>query len=394
MLLFYQMRVIIDGVVYSSAPTGGIYRYFNELIRRLSELPDTDVEVYTPRTTTLPPQGPHIKIHQDRLPSGSFMPNGWVKDQLSKLKKLIQKKLLNREMGGFQSGDAVYHSTYYTPSPWPELPQVVTVYDMISEKFPEDAKLPHNIVLSAAKRKSVQAAKRVIAISQATKDDLCEIYGISPSVVDVIYFGLDRSFYAKAATLGEKQALQSRFKLTEPYVLYVGGRLHHKNFKRLARAYAASKIKSNYLLAVAGFAWDEEEKALLKSLGIEDRVRWMPYLDSELPAIYQMASLFVFPSLYEGFGLPLIEAFAAGTPVAAANAGPFPELAAGAAYLFDPEDIDAITKALETMVDPKLAQEYRKRGLKRAEDFDWSIAAAKTRECYLRAMGESLDPKR
>lgn len=379
------MKIIIDGSMYSSAPSGGVYRYFNELIPRLSRFPEAEIKIFAQKDPSGIPKGENIKIANDVLPTGTWLPEGKIKQFLRARKQEIKSFLVKKQFSGLI--DSVYHATYYTPSPWKSLPEVVTVHDMISELFEETFHLPHVKTLREAKAQSLKSATRVIAISEQTKKDLQDIYNIPPSQIDVIYHGVDHKFFSEKPCSDFKNEVLSKHKLSTPYFLYVGGRLHHKNFKRFLVAFSQSKVSKDYRLAVAGAPWNEDERELIKKLAISDRIIRTEHLNEKaLSVAYQNAEALALPSYYEGFGLPLIEAMAAGCPVIASNTGPFPELAEGSALFFDPKDESQMSKALESILEPKTREALVSRGLEQARKFSWDTSAKKHMETYQKAL--------
>ncbi len=383
------MKIIIDGLIYSSAPSGGGYRYFNELITRLSQFPDAEINIYTRKNPTHLPSGTHLKIEQDTLPTGKWLPEGWIKDNLRHVKHALQKQILKRKFSGVQN--SIFHSTYYTACPWKKMPQVTTVYDMISEIFPETFELPHIKETREAKSKAIKNASQIIAISETTKRDIQKVYGIQEHLIDVIHLGVDYTFFATKPSEGITQALLSKHHLNSPYFLYVGGRLHHKNFIRLLKGFALSVASRDHNLAVVGTPWNEDEKNLIQSLELQNKISWIPSVpEAELPILYQNAVAFVFPSYYEGFGLPLIEAMAAGCPVVASNAGPFPELAQNAALLFDPFDENKIAQSLEAVLEPATRNRLIPLGKERAKIFSWDRLAEQHYQTYQKVIDKSF----
>jgi len=379
------MKILIDGLIYSSAPSGGGYRYFNELISRLSAFPDTEVNIFTQKNPTSLPAGVNLKIQKDHLPTGAWLPEGKIKNQLRSCKKLLQNWLFKPSFSSVTN--CVFHSTYYTPCPWKNIPQVTTIYDMISELFPETYDLPHIKTIREAKAVCIKNAARIVTISENTKQDLQKIYNIKPSSVDVIHLGVDYDVFSQKISESISQQLLEKYRLNRPYFLFIGGRLHHKNFIRLLKAFAQSPVRKDYVLAVAGAPWTDEESNLIKSLKIEECIILIPSVpEHELPTLYQNAAAFTFPSYYEGFGLPLVEAMASGCPVVASNAGPFPELAENAAILFDPFDEAKIAKALEVVLDPATRSHLVSLGRSRAKGFSWDELARKHLETYHRAL--------
>lgn len=379
------MKIIFDGTIYSMAPSGGVYRYFNEIIPRVSRFPKTEVKIFTPKDPVGMPEGIDISLVKDRLPSGSWIPEGKLKQFLRSKKQNVQRLMLKRKFSGIR--DSVFHSTYYTLSPWASIPQVVTIHDMISELFQETYDLPHVKALREAKLQCLEKATRVIAISERTKKDLQSIYRIPENRIDVIYHGVDYAFFSdRTAKEAESQFLKEN-SLLSPFFLYLGGRLHHKNFKKFLMAFAESTVSNDFKLLVAGSPWEPEEKELIKKLGMSEKVIWMPNLnEEELRMVYQNAKALALPSYYEGFGLPLIEAMAAGCPVIASESGPFPELAAGAALLFNPFDEAQMAQALEDIIHEERREHLVKMGKIQALKFDWEKSANQHLESYKKAL--------
>lgn len=379
------MKIIIDGAIYSSAPSGGVYRYFNELIPRLSSFPETEVKIIAQKDPSGIPLGEKITVARDTLPTGNWLPEGRLKKFLRSRKREIQRLLVKNKFSGLEQ--SVYHSTYYTSSPWSSLPEVVTIHDMISELFEETYHLPHVKALREAKAQSLKTAHRVIAISDQTKRDLQAVYQIPAWKIDVIYHGVDYQLFSQNPGGERTKEILSKHKLLEPYFLYVGGRLHHKNFKTFLTAFSKSRVAKDYKLAVAGAPWNDDEKELIRKLGAENQLIWTEHLnETELAVAYQNAQGLALPSYYEGFGLPLIEAMAAGCPVLASNTGPFPELAQEAALFFDPRDESQMKQALEIALDSGVRKNLITKGTERAQCFSWDTSAVKHLECYKKAI--------
>ncbi len=379
------MRILIDGIVYSNAPSGGVFNYFNEIIPRLGKIEGNTIEVFLPNESEVPAISEGVHINRSTLPSGKWFPNGPAKRFLGSVKRKIEATM----NAGLAKKDAetVFHTTGTTPPPWKGIPSIATIHDMISEMFDEYSHLDHVKAISLEKKRAVEFSNRLIAVSECTKRDLCRVFDISPSRVDVIHHGVDHALFSRVRSEDEKSKLKSKYRLDKPFILYVGGRLHHKNFERFAEAFAMSDLKKEVLLGLAGFPLEEAEIQNLKRLGIWQNVRPMTYPPvEELATLYQMAEQFVLPSLYEGFGMSLVEAMAAGCPITASNTGPFPELTAGAALLFDPKDPSDIARKMEAMMDLKLQNQYKTAGHQRALDFSWDKSAEQHLETYRKAV--------
>ncbi|HEB70224.1 MAG TPA: glycosyltransferase family 1 protein [Desulfobulbus sp.] len=362
------MHVLYDYQIFSLQELGGISRYFVELARRL---PDYSTDI---RTTVLAPV--HIN---------SYLANSPVHTIGRKVASFPGKHhvlpWVNRVSGrGFLKKQLpdIFHETYYSNISQPvRAPRILTVYDMIHERFPDqfhgvDLKIP------ALKKQAVARADHVIAISKSTRDDLMEYLGVSPEKITVI--PLAPSF----DTVDER----ADFDPTDrPYLLYVGLRGGVKNFQRFITAFGRSQIlRSGFnVLCVGGGDFTVEEERLFRELKVPEQVRHLQADDSLLAALYANAALFVYPSLYEGFGLPLLEAMHCGCPVACSNAGSMPEIAGDAALYFDPLNEEEVASVLESIVQSQdMAHSLRQRGHEREKMFSWDLCVAQTAELYRR----------
>jgi len=231
----------------------------------------------------------------------------------------------------------------------------------------------------------MQAATRVIAISQATADDLQTVYGVNRRKIDVIY---------EATVPATPAASTSSPRFARPYALYVGTIQPRKNLVRLAQAYA-KLVKSRDvawdLVLAGGMGWLSDEVVReINAVGLPGRIHFLGYVvEDDLPALFHSARLFCFVSLYEGFGLPVLEAQAAGVPVMTANNSSLPEVAGDAAILVDPTDVDAIADAmLRLSSDEALRQRLIAAGHANVARFSWHKAARETLAVLLRAAQE------
>ena len=257
----------------------------------------------------------------------------------------------------------VLHNTYYFPIKPPTGTRgILTVYDMIHEKYPKY--FAASPFISRIKAASVAAADHVICISESTRRDLLTIYDIPEERVSVTHLGFDP---LRSLLTGESSGdFRARILGADaPYLLFVGSRVNYKNFQGLLDAYAASaSLRMNcFLLCFGGGDFTGAERVAISKAGVEGRVRYLGGSDAILAACYAHASLFVCPSLYEGFGIPVLEAMSLECPVACSNSSSLPEVVGDAAKLFDPLNRDSVRDALESVLEsPSAAAALRERG--------------------------------
>ncbi len=266
--------------------------------------------------------------------------------------------------------------------------RVVTIHDLIYARFPEAHPGIRNrgmrVLVPAAARRS----DRVIADSQATREDLVGLLGLSPSIIDVVPLGIGA--VRRGTPLAEAET-RARFELgSREVLLTLSAKRPHKNLSALIGALAAIPPPQRPLLVMPGYpTWHEQElrdRAL--QAGVTGDVRFPGWVgEAEIEGLWAIASGFVFPSLYEGFGLPVLEAMARGVPVACSESSSLPEVAGDAALLFDPREEGQIAAAIRRLLEePGLAAMLRERGLERAREFSWRRSAALTLESYARAL--------
>ena len=278
---------------------------------------------------------------------------------------------------------SVVHRTYYAAHPgYARAPLVITVFDMIHELYPK--LFPPGDPMFERKRLSVEAADHVICISQSTANDLMRLFNVPERKISVTYLGYSDVFRqwreTDSASTGGRRA-----------VLYVGHRGGYKNFQNALKAYAGSSaLRSNFdFLAFGGPPFDATERAFIDSLRVRPgSVTWRTGSDEDLARAYREAQALIYPSLYEGFGIPPLEAMASGCPVACSNTSSLPEVVGSAALLFDPSDADAVQDAMERVC---TSDQTRRRlvvgGTERAQQFSWTRCAADTVRAYANVLG-------
>jgi glycosyltransferase involved in cell wall biosynthesis len=267
------------------------------------------------------------------------------------------------------------------------VPFVVTIHDLSFLLCPEGFRGGNRTYLRLLTGWSVRRARRVIAVSESTRQDLVRLYGLVPDRVDVVPNGVDTAFRPLPA--GEVAAFQVRQGLPEQFLLFVGTLEPRKNIVRLVEAYARLPQERCPLLLVGGKGWFYEQVfRRVKELDLAEEVRFVGYVPAEdLPWWYNAATALVYPSLYEGFGLPALEAMACGTPVITSNTSSLPEVVGQAGTLVEPTDVAALAAALQRVLqDAARRAQMRTAGLAQAARFSWSGTASGTVNSYRRAL--------
>jgi glycosyltransferase involved in cell wall biosynthesis len=284
----------------------------------------------------------------------------------------------------------VYHAPHYVLPAAINCNSVVTIHDCIHLMFPQY--LPNRMAYAYARAQMWTAAHRsdcILTVSDASKRDILHLFNIPPEKIVVVYNAIDAHFSVTPAADAVSR-VRERYQLDHRFVLYVGNIKPHKNLVRLIEAF--NELRTGDLedvkLLIIG---DEISKlpALRHAVHrhkLHKHVRFLGYVpDDQLAVLYRLAAVFVFPSLYEGFGLPPLEAMASGTPVVVSNVSSLPEVVGDAAVLVDPHDIDSIVDGLRcVLTNPSRADDMRRKGLERSREFSWERSVARTLEVYKR----------
>lgn len=267
------------------------------------------------------------------------------------------------------------------------IPWVVTVYDLSFMRYPQSFNTANRVYLTWAVRNSLRRANRVIAISESTRRDLISIFGAKPDLVTVVYCGADPAF-APSNNHAEVEALRARRGLPDRFILHVGTIEPRKNIARLVRAFARAKRAARLphklvLIGARGWKYTEVDRTIEQE-NMQDEVIFAGYVpQDELPLWYRAADLFAYPSIYEGFGMPPLDAMASGIPVITSNAASLPEVVGDAALQVAPDDEGALADALvRAVTDRALREQMIARGLAQAAQFSWTRAARETADIY------------
>lgn len=286
----------------------------------------------------------------------------------------------------------LFHATDHMIPKLKNIPVVATVHDALMFKYPKWFYNTRFATLKKwARKKSLAWADHVITGAEAMIPELVEFCGIPPEKISVVADGIS-PWWSEKLSVDEKNALLAKFKLPKNFILFTGTLHPKKNLPRLIAAYLQlpEDIQKEFPLIVAGRAgWDTQESLnAIKNLEAKQCGRWLDYVSlEELRALFQSATLYTHPSLHEGFGLTLLQAFASGTPVLTSNVTAMPETAGGAAYLTDPLSVEAIREALKTLLtSPGLRAELVAKGEERVKDFGWGKCAEQTLRVYASVM--------
>ncbi|MEO6213273.1 MAG: glycosyltransferase family 1 protein [Vicinamibacterales bacterium] len=282
----------------------------------------------------------------------------------------------------------LFHAPHYVLPPLTPCKSIVTIHDCIHLRFPQY--LPNRFAYAYARSSlwvATHRATRVLTVSEASKRDILRYFRVPESKIDVIYNAIDERLEEAPGAEGMR-LVQERYQLNDPFILYAGNIKPHKNLERLIEAFHTLRTNGfeNVKLLIIG---DEISKyaSLRRAVHrhkLHKHVRFFGFVpDKTLAALYRLASVFVFPSLYEGFGLPPLEAMASGTPVITSNVSSLPEVVGDAALLIDPYDSNDIASAIRrVLTEPALAADLRRRGLARVKEFSWERSVARVREIY------------
>lgn len=377
------MRVGIIGHLLSFTPgyrQAGVSRYTEHLLQWLpSVAPDLEFVVYAGRSAA-------SAIHDHRFPASL----SWALSRLPT--EYPQARILWEQAAGpvalrRNQVDVVHGLVNVTPL-LTRRPSVVTVHDLAFLIYPEQYPAAKQRYLNLLTRLSVERAERVIADSANTRADVLRHYRVHPDRVIVVPIGIEPDL-APVDDPGKIQTLRERHQLPERFILFVGTLQPRKNLVSLLRAYARLKDTIDWPLVVVGAkGWLYEPVFKeARALGVADRVIFTGYADQPtLRLWYSAATIFVYPSLYEGFGMPVLEAMACGAPVITSSTSSLPEVAGDAAITIEPTDAGALAAALDRLIqDAALRSELRRRGLDRARQFSWERTARETSDVYRQA---------
>jgi len=360
--------------------TGGMETYARELISALAERDDIKLTAFVNRAAARA-GGPWAELaEQIVVPLDVHRRVQWVRGEQVYVPRWAQR-----------AGVELLHSLASTAPLWGGSVRVTTIHDLNYRMVPEAhfglRALGMRVLVPAAARRS----HRLIVDAASTRRDLVEHLGVPAAKVDVIPLAAGS---ATPVTLTPEAELRERLNLSErPVALSVSAKRPHKNLARLIRALAAIPSERRPLLVVPGYhtPHEQELRALAAQLGVDEDLRLPEWVSpADLEGLYELATCAVLPSLYEGFGLPVLESMRRGLPVACSDRSSLPEVAGDAALLFDPLDVAAIKAAMERLLgDPQLRERLAQAGLARAQCFTWRATADATARVYEAALASA-----
>lgn len=385
------MKIALNTIAFIPGKLGGVETYFRRLLDSLQEVDpgnEYSLLVDSHYADEFPLSNPRFKGVKCNFTEPSFL--WFLRGVVRNTVKLdILKPVLNR-----LPVDVIHHPFSILNPPGLKTPSVLTFHDMQHEFFPEFFSGAELRTRREFTRKSARDATRIIAISEHVKSSLVDKYQIPPDKIDVVYFGYGPEYRA-IDRHDELEQVKAKHGLERPFIYYPAATWPHKNHKRLLAALRilVNKYHFDGDLVLTGIAKQSHDDILgeVERLGLSDRVKILGYLPyADLPRLYNLARLLVFPSLFEGFGLPLVEAMACGCPVACSSVTAMPEVVGDAGLLFDPtSEEDIADKIWSIWVDETLRGKLIALGFQRARLFQWEKTARETIEVYRKTVETS-----
>jgi len=352
----------------------GIGTYVRNLLRQLARTDQQTEYVLLCRTWDLDllnDLGPNFRLVPESSPGYS------VREQVTVPRDLRREHV------------DLFHAPHYVLPALTPCKSVVTIHDCIHLRFPQY--LPSRLGYAYARASlwtATHRSSRIMTVSEASKRDILEYYNVPPEKIDVIYNGIDDRFCQTPAE-EDVVRVRERYQLEDPFILYAGNVKPHKNLKRLIEAFDILRQQREFENVKLVMIGDDISKyAVLRHTvhrhQLHKHVRFLGFVPHKtLAVLYRLAGVFVFPSLYEGFGLPPLEAMASGTPVITSNVSSLPEVVGDAAELIDPLQPEAMADAMRrVLTNQTLREEMRQRGFERARAFSWERSIARVREIY------------
>lgn len=367
-----MLHLLIDDEIFIYQRFGGVSRIFAILLERLKKEPDINLLFRSTYSENEYLQAVYPSVYPPFLKNYQFPLKGKIMRGV--LKSInhahIKRQLLSGKVDVFHP--SFYEDFYIEALKKSKAKLVFTVHDLIHEKFPANES---DRRIAEKKAANIACADKIIVVSEHTKKDLIACYPhVNPAIISVVY--LSHSLPIRSEPILE---------LPKKYILFIGERAGYKNFNQLLRVFAklVEQHPDLFLFCAGSRSFSASELKLIHDLRIADRVKQKALSEMQLKYAYENAFFFVFPSLYEGFGIPVLESFAAKTPVLISNRSSLPEVAGEAASMFNPDDEQDFLEKMNSLVnDIDLRENLIAKGSKRVEQFSWEIHYAKTLAVY------------
>lgn len=366
-----NIKILYDHQIFTNQMYGGISRYFTEIMEHMYD--DNEISCIFP----------HIFSNNYYIKKSNIIKNRSFFNKINfkgkyRLSNIINKRLSKRYI--LKNNYNIFHPTYYDIyflDYIDKKPFVLTIHDMIHDIYPE--MFPRKDKTVQWKELLATRAVAIIAVSESTKKDITKYLGIRDDKIHVIYHG------SSITKHNEDRDMYELLNLPNEYLLYVGSRDGYKNFILFIEAIAhfLKNNKNLHVICAGGHFLNNSESKMLEEYGIKNRVHQVNIDDKELACLYRKAIAFVFPSIYEGFGIPILEAFSCGCPVICSNTSSLPEIAGNAALYFDPlKKRQILNKIEEICASENIRQSLIKKGYNQLKKFSWEKTYQKTKEIY------------
>jgi glycosyltransferase involved in cell wall biosynthesis len=371
------MRIAFDGTTLTAGRTGvGYYteHLLQHLAREVQQTGDELIVISNQPIETAEPLPKHVRVYEERRFPVRI---AWMQFLAARVLEDIRADVAHFTNGMLPLGTGAA--------------RVVTIHDMSLTLFPRCHPLRRLVINRPLLGIAARVADAVVTVSHSARRDLLRLHAIPPDRVTVVHEAAGPGF-EPVRDAPRRSRIRCRYGLPERFILYVGAIEPRKNLSRLMDAFAAARRRgiAHDLVCAGPYGWSSRDLYThIDRLGLRPFVHFTGYVPVEdLPVIYNLAEFFVFPSIYEGFGLPVVEAMACGTPVITAASSSLQEIAAGAAEMVDPAETDALTEALVLLAgDPDRRDDLAQRGLSRAREFSWTRTAREMLGIYSRAAG-------
>jgi glycosyltransferase involved in cell wall biosynthesis len=369
-----EKTIVIDTRSVLANKSSGIPRHTDELMRQIFVLPEPEFNFILLVTR----ESPYLKMNLPDHVTLRVMRTGWI----SWLGQLELAWVL------FLLKPSIFHSPSFVVPLLSRTPFVTTIHDLIHVAMSHDYTVFHRVYYRVLLARKIRSARAVMTVSEFSKREIIKFYNVPEEKVHVIYNGINRLFLDRGRpTPEEGAAFRDKYELPASFILAIGNRKGHKNMARSVEAWCRANTETSLVLLT-----DFDPKLLQVAAHYNKRhriyfSRFVP--DADLPTLFSLARAFLFPSLYEGFGLPPLEAAACGTPVVVSNRSSLPEVMRDAAIYVDPEDIDSIARGIELVLEPNssVVEENILRGLALASSYTWEDMTLRALRIYRHCLG-------